>query len=432
MKIRITKKKLKQLQREKDGIVIEKKKEEVDFKDIKEERDKIEEDKLLNKKKNKTEKKEIVEDKDEKNKRDKILEEIKELEKRISTTKYNKKTQHAIGLYKAKLARLKERLSARSSQGKKGQGYTVKKSGDASVILIGFPSVGKSTLLNKLTNANSEIGAYEFTTLDVIPGMMNYNDAKIQILDVPGIVEGAAAGTGRGKEVLSVMQNADLILFLVDATRPENYKVIQKEVYDTHIRVNKEKPDVKIKKCEKGGIDLGCTVKLTKITEDMVKAILREYKIANAQVVIRSDISADELIDVIEKNKTYIPGITIINKIDMVTKKELDNIKKDIQPNLCIAANKDKNVDKLKDVIFKKLDFIRIYTKEVNKKPDMKEPMIMKKNSTVKDFCEKLHRDFINKFKFSKIWGKSAKFDGQILHLHHVLEDKDIVEIHLR
>ncbi len=431
MTIRITKKRLKQLEKEKKGIV-SKKEETPDISQIKEDREKVEEEKILNKKKKKVEKGKPVEDKDSKNKRDKILDEIKELEKRISTTKYNKKTQHAIGLYKAKLARLKDRLSQRASSGNKGQGYTVKKSGDASVILIGFPSVGKSTLLNKLTNANSEIGAYEFTTLDVIPGMLNYKDAKIQILDVPGIVEGAAVGTGRGKEVLSVMQNADLILFLVDATRPNNYKVIQKEVYDTHIRVNQKKPDVKIKKVEKGGIDFGCTVKLTKLTKETVKDILREYKIANAQVVVRNDISPDELIDVIEKNKAYIPGITVINKIDMVSEKELEKIKKDIEPNLCISANSDVNINKLKDVIFDKLDFIRIFTKEINKKPDMKEPMIMKRGSTIKDFCEKLHRDFVNKFKFAKVWGKSAKFDGQVLHLGHKIQDKDIIEIHLK
>jgi len=159
----------------------------------------------------------------QKEKKNPTVEKIKELEEQISNTKYNKKTQHAIGLYKAQLAKLKEKQKSRSG-GKKGEGYTVRKTGDGTVVLLGFPSVGKSTLLNALTNANSPVGSYAFTTLTVIPGILDYKYAKIQILDVPGVVYGAAAGTGRGKEVLAVIRNADLILFLIDVFHPEHYE----------------------------------------------------------------------------------------------------------------------------------------------------------------------------------------------------------------
>mgnify|MGYP003993416231 FL=1 len=120
------------------------------------------------------------------------VEKIKELEDELKKTKYNKKTQHHIGLTKAKLAQLKEKQISRGKGGKKGEGYSVRKAGDASVILIGFPSAGKSTLLNSVTGADSPVAEYEFTTLDVVPGMLEHKDAKIQILDVPGIVAGAA------------------------------------------------------------------------------------------------------------------------------------------------------------------------------------------------------------------------------------------------
>src|SRR3989344_3756215 len=100
-------------------------------------------------------------------------ERIKQLEEELKNTKYNKSTQHHIGLVKAKLARLKEKLEKGSSKGA-SKGFNVRRSGDATVILVGYPSVGKSTLLNKLTNANSQIGDYDFTTLDVIPGIMEY------------------------------------------------------------------------------------------------------------------------------------------------------------------------------------------------------------------------------------------------------------------
>ncbi|MEK6949157.1 MAG: GTPase, partial [Nanoarchaeota archaeon] len=130
--------------------------------------------------------------------KDPTREKIKELDDLISKTKYNKSTQHAIGLYKAQLAKLKEKQKARSG-GRKGEGYNVRKTGDGTVVLLGFPSVGKSTLLNALTNANSAVAAYAFTTLTVIPGILEYKHAKIQVLDVPGVMHGAAAGTGRGK-----------------------------------------------------------------------------------------------------------------------------------------------------------------------------------------------------------------------------------------
>lgn len=84
--------------------------------------------------------------------------------------------------------------------GPKGVGFDVVRSGDARVALIGFPSVGKSTLLNKVTETKSETGAYEFTTLTCVPGKIQYKGAQIQLLDLPGIIEGAAQGKGRGRQ----------------------------------------------------------------------------------------------------------------------------------------------------------------------------------------------------------------------------------------
>ena len=67
-------------------------------------------------------------------------------------------------------------------------GFEVSRTGSARVALIGFPSVGKSTLLSVLTGTQSEQAAYEFTTLTCIPGNLVYKGTKIQILDLPGII----------------------------------------------------------------------------------------------------------------------------------------------------------------------------------------------------------------------------------------------------
>lgn len=109
-----------------------------------------------------------------------------------------------------------------------GEGFDVMKSGDARVGLVGFPSVGKSTLLNKLTNTFSEVASYEFTTLTCIPGVIQYKGAKIQLLDLPGIIEGAKDGKGRGRQVISTARTCNIILIVLDALKPMTHK---KKVY---------------------------------------------------------------------------------------------------------------------------------------------------------------------------------------------------------
>jgi len=356
-----------------------------------------------------------------------------ELEEEISTTKYNKRTQHHIGLAKAKLARIKEEYQKKASSKGKGEGFSVRRTGDATAIIVGFPSVGKSTLLNAITNANSPVGAYAFTTLTCIPGLLEYNHSKIQVLDVPGIVEGAATGRGRGKEVLACAQSADFVIILIDVFDPEHLDVVKNEIYETGLRINQKPPQVKITKKIRGGIDIGLTVKLTKINEETIKGILKEFRLDNSSIVIREDINDDQLIDAIEGNRKYIPAITVLNKIDMVDADELERIKLIVKPDICISAEKKIKTEELKELIFKKLEFIRIFCKEVGKKADMGVPLIMRKGNTLKDVCVKLHKDFVSKFRFARVWGKSARFAGMpVRRLEHVLQDNDIVEIHLR
>lgn len=358
-------------------------------------------------------------------------EQIKQLEKELKETKRNKRTEHHIGLVKAKIAKLRESIEKKSSSSKISPGYSVRRTGDASVILVGYPSTGKSSLLNCLTDANSQVEEYAFTTLSVIPGIMKYNFASIQILDVPGIIEGAALGRGRGKEVLSVIRNADLAIIIVDATKHSQYYSIIQELFYAGIRINKKKPDVIINKTTSSGIRIWKSVKLTKLNDRTIKEILREFKIVNAEITIREDISDDDLIDVIEGNKKYMPGIVVVNKTDLIDEVKTQKIIAEINPDLFVSATKNINIDKLKELIFTKLEFIRVYLKEPGKDPDLDVPLIIKKNSTIGDVCERLHKDMLNQFKFARVWGKSAKFDGQIFSKNHVLIDNDILEIHL-
>ena len=360
-----------------------------------------------------------------------LEEDVKAVEDEISKTKYNKATEGHIGRLKAKLARLREEVQKRASSKSGGEGFSVKKSGDASVVLVGFPSVGKSTLLNSLTGAQSQVAAYEFTTLDVVPGAMEYKGATIQILDVPGLVKGAASGRGRGKEVLAVVRNADLAVILLDVFQLIHYNVLVEELNDAGIRVNSRPPDVTIRKKPRGGINVSSTVELS-LDEDTIKTVMGEYRLHNANVLIREDITIDQLIDVILGNRKYIPAVVVINKIDLADEYTLRECKEKFPDALFISADKKVHIEELKELLFNKLGFIRIYLKPQGKPADMDEPLVVREGSTIGDICDRLHRDFRNRFRYAQVWGYSAKHAGQRAGLDHVLYDNDILTIILR
>jgi len=350
-----------------------------------------------------------------------IIQEIKRLEEEIRKTPYNKATEHHIGRLKAKLARLKE--EAEKQRKKSSSRYSIKKEGDATVVLVGYPSVGKSTLLNALTNAKSEVGDYDFTTLKPIPGILKYNGAKIQIVDLPGLIEGASKGKGRGREILSIVRQADLVLIVADVFTLDSVDAIRRELYEGGIRLDEKPPDIVIKKKATGGLTIKSTVDLS-ISEQTIKEILREHKIHNGEIVIREDITIDRLIDAIMGNRVYIPSITVVNKIDLF---EIN-----LPPNVIpISAKEGINLDRLVEEMYRKLDFIRVFLKPPGGKAD-NEPMVLKRGAKVEDVCRKLHRDLLKNFRYAKVWGKSVRFGGQRVGLDHVLEDGDVLTIYAR
>jgi hypothetical protein len=361
-----------------------------------------------------------------------IEDRIREIEEEIKKTPYNKATSHHIGKLKAKVSQLKEESFKRSSSSHKGKGFYVKKSGDSTVVLLGFPSVGKSTLLNELTNAESKVGGYEFTTLDIVPGIMEYKNAKIQILDIPGIITGASKGKGRGREILSVARNADLILMVLDVFNPQHMNVILNELRSIGIRPNEKVPDVTVHKRKMGGIKLVSTVPLTHIDEKTVRSILSEYGIHSADVLIRDDVTLDQFIDSMDSTCCYIPMLIVINKIDLADSSYIKELKSKMPDAIFIAADQGLNMEKLRDTVFENLKLMRVYLKPQGRKADFNDPLIVRGGSTVIEVASKLHREFARNFRHARVWGTSVKFPGQKVGPDHILEDEDVLRIILK
>jgi len=363
-----------------------------------------------------------------------LEEEIREIEEEIATTPYNKSTEGHIGRLKAKLAEKKEELENQSSAGG-GTGYAVEKTGDATVALVGFPSVGKSTLLNALTNAESEVGSYEFTTLDINPGMLQYNGANIQMLDVPGLIEGAADGRGDGQAVLSVVRTADLVVFVLSVFEIDQYARLSEELYNNKVRIDTEPPRVTVRKKHKDGINVTASADLD-LDEETIKSVLRERGYVNANVNIGEQVDIDRLIDGVLDNREYLPSLVTVNKADLIEPDYLDTVhedlrERDIDPEeaIFISAEEQKGLDSLKEAIWAELGLIRVYMDKPGRGVDYDEPLVLREGDTVEDACEKLGGEFEDRFRFARVSGPSAKHDEQQVGIDHELADEDVLRI---
>ena len=363
-----------------------------------------------------------------------LEEEIEELREEIAETPYNKSTEAHIGRLKAKLAEKKEELENQSSAGG-GDGYAVEKTGDATVALVGFPSVGKSTLLNALTNAESETGEYEFTTLGVTPGMLQYRGANVQLLDVPGLIEGAAEGRGGGQAVLSVVRTADLVVFLLSVFEIQQYDRLREELWNNKVRLDRDPPRVTVRRKHKDGITVNSSVDL-ELDEETITQVMRERGFVNAEVTVGEHVDIDRLVDGVMDNREYLPSIVAVNKTDLIDpdyKPTVDEQlrERDIDPEeaVFISAEAERGLDALKERIWEELGLIRVYMDKPGRGVDYEEPLILREGQAVGDACEKLGGPFEKRFRFARVSGPSAKHDEQQVGRDHALADEDVLRI---
>ncbi len=359
-----------------------------------------------------------------------LEEQIAEVEEEIRTTAYNKATQLHIGRLKAKLAvlRLERETRARGKGG--GVGYGVRKSGHATVGLVGYPSVGKSTLLNRLTAAESETAAYDFTTVSIIPGMLRWGGASIQILDMPGLVPGAARGRGRGREVLSVVRSVDLVLFLIDPEHAD-LRALIRELEGAGVRINGRPPRIVLQHGDRGGLTVSSTVRLTHLAGGLALPIAREFGLHNGSIVFREDATADQLIDALAGNRVYVPALLAVNKAELLGTEERSRLARELRPfePVFVSAKENLGLEALVDRIGHALRFIRIYVKPPGRPVDREEPVILRQGDTIAGLLRRLPGDLERTFRAAQIWGRSARFPGQTVGRDHPLADEDVVTV---
>jgi ribosome-interacting GTPase 1 len=359
-----------------------------------------------------------------------IEEQIVAVEDEIRNTAYNKATQFHIGRLKAKLAVLRLERETRAKGKGGGVGYGVRKSGNATVGLVGYPSVGKSTLLNRLTAADSETGAYDFTTLSIIPGMLRWGGASIQILDMPGLVPGASRGRGRGREVLSVVRSTDLVLFLIDPEH-RDLRALVRELEGAGVRINGRPPRIVVTHGERGGLTVSSTVRLTHLAGGLALPIAREFGFHNGSIVFREDATADQLIDTLAGNRVYLPALMVVNKAELLTAEERAQIAREARPfeAIFVSAREGTGLSELIERLGHALRFIRVYVKPPGRPPDREAPVILREGDSIAALLRRLPAELDRTFRAAQVWGRSARFPGQTVGRDHLLADEDVVTI---
>jgi ribosome-interacting GTPase 1 len=306
------------------------------------------------------------------------LEKIAYLEEMLAVMPKHKGTDHLRADLRTKLASLTKSLDKKTATQRLSM--TIERVGAAQVAVIGLPNVGKSQIVAGVTNATPTVAAYPFTTQAATPGMMTFGNVQIQLVDTPPLSE-------RPPEwwLVNIIRRADGLLLVVDLSQDPVAQVetLIAKLYEKRIGLGEPENDVADTK------DAPVSFKKTIIVGN--KADLddggRYYQALRSRFAARL-------------------------------------------PVVAVSATAGTGLDEMQQEIFRMLDIIRVYTKEPGAKPDMTDPMILKRGATVQMAAASIHKSFEQRMKFARIWG-SGKFDGVMVKRDHVLQDGDIIELHV-
>ena len=375
-----------------------------------------------------------------------LEERIKKLEEFLSLVPKHKATEKIVALNKSRLAKMKREFEDRRQKQKSTQKiispFSIKKEGIQVILISSFqtPGVGKTSLLNYLTGAAEEkIG--KFTALPEI-GIYQYQKIRFQIVDMPAIMKGASEGVGNGKEILSQIRAADLLCFCIDLSRniEEQMDLLLYELSKADIRINQSPPPLTIEKTGANKIQVLYLTKeakemerLEEITEE-IKEIIYENGIRNGIVKIYGEITLDNIIDVLTPSVVYKKAIILGTKGDLShTQEVFENLRKGYNDKFPIilgtSFQKEKVPNDFGEIILKFLNKIRIYT--MSNGIIAQQPLIMDENVTIKDVAIKIHRSFYESFDHAIVIREGERQKRKKVGVDYILNDNDIVEIHI-
>jgi hypothetical protein len=356
------------------------------------------------------------------------------LEKMLTAVPKHKGTEKLILQIKRKITKLKKEMETKEAKKGGGKGFNIRKEGAAQIVLVGQPNAGKSSLLQKLTNADVEVGNYPFTTVDLIPGMLKTHDIQIQLVEVPGIIEGVSSGKGMGLQLMSSIRTSDALLLVLDGSN-EPARQLRSMLFELDrggIKINKRRPDIEVQKHVTGGIEIVGKNHVEGSVKD-VKEIFTDFRITSGRVVIREDVTLTEIQEALEESTAYKRAIVAVTKADMFGPEVVEELVREFPQfsfyPVCIYT--EQGLDALKDEIYVVANIKRVFTKSPGEKPAYP-PVALKKDATVLDVAKKVHKSIAKNFKYAKVWGTSVKFDAQRVGEDHVPHDGDTVEIHIK
>ena len=368
-------------------------------------------------------------------------EKIRLLQEFMSMFPKHKGTENLRAQVKRKISLLKKEIEEKKQKksGTGGPKVFIEKEGDAQIVILGPTNVGRSSLLSILTNSKVLISSYPYTTTEPTPGMFNYKDLQLQMVETPAIMEGSSEGGSWGLQTLTSARNADGIVLMVDLSQNpvEQFALISAELEKAKIVTRKPNARIEIEKKYMGAklkfIVLGrlidCSVK------DLTR-LLKSYGIRDATVKIRGEATFDDVEEAIFEGKVHRPAIILANKADNPKAAErLEQLKEvvgDEMKILAVSCTAKLGLAELGSEIFDMLNIIRIYTKDPNKRDASMRPFTIRKDSNIFDLAKRIHSDFYEQFSYAKVWSKRLRFSPQKVGGTFPLQDGDTVEIHTK
>ncbi|NHJ01048.1 MAG: GTP-binding protein [Candidatus Heimdallarchaeota archaeon] len=370
-----------------------------------------------------------------------IEEQIMHLERFLGVVVKHKGVENHLRMAKGKLKKLKAqraKLKLQQAKTRSGERWLVPKGEDAQIVIIGTVNSGRSSILNALSKSEAaKIGTYPFTTVRPEVGSITAAGARLQLVELPAIVDGSAQGEMSGKLVLAGIRNGDCVVIVLDLSKDpvDQLKLILKELKTGKIRLNTKKPNVTIEKVGSGSIQVFNSHFFQGEGKEAIIDILRAKGYTNVIVRFYDSTSVDQFLDALDSTITYLPAIIVASKGDSEgSKMNYEELKKFLEDSnlqmqvLPTSAARKEGIDGLEEVIFSQLGKIRIYTRNANGEV-AERPILLDQGAIVEEAIEILSKKMLKFFRFARIWGKSAKFDGEKVGLERELLDGDVIQV---